>query len=352
MGSRRFVCPKLKQHRRCIARAVRVLNSNPARRKEIMTTPSDNSMSSALPSRGIRVLAVTTLIATVGLIVLGSAVRVTDSGMGCRGWPLCSGSIGPMSSFHPLMEQAHRFLASLVTVLIIALALSVWRAGDSARHLRMPTLASVGVIAVQIVLGAVTVLTTNAPYTVALHLLTATLFLGVVSVTAVTSFIPPDRSWSLWRGPGRFAWVTVAVLYAVVISGSVVVNAGAQAACKSWPVCVTSPMATGLLIVQMVHRSIVLVGSVLVVAYMATLLRSSTSEKVERLLAVIGLVLLALQVTVGALSAIETSHTELADVHLALASALWAVVVMVVALRARERRVASEDEPRSITLVG
>jgi len=317
-----------------------------------MTTPSDDQTSSVLPSRWIRALAVTTLIATVGLIVLGSAVRVTDSGMGCKGWPLCSGSVGPISKFHPLMEQSHRFLASLVTMLIIALALSVWRAGDSARHLRMPAWASVGVIAVQIVLGAVTVLTANAPYTVALHLLTATIFLGVVSVVAVASFIPSNRSWSLWHGPGRFAWATVVALYAVVISGSVVVNAGAQAACKSWPVCITSPMATGLLIVQMAHRSIVLIGSVLVVAYLVTLLRSSTSDKIERTLAVIGLVLLVLQITVGALSAIETSHTEFADVHLALASVLWAVVVMVVALRARGRQPALQGEPRSISLVG
>lgn len=313
--------------------------------------PANDLKSAALPSRWIRALAVTTLTATFGLIVLGSAVRVTDSGMGCKGWPLCSGSVGPISRFHPLMEQSHRFLASLVTVLIVALALSVWRAGNSARHLRMPAWASVGVIVVQIVLGAVTVLTTNAPYTVALHLLTATLFLGVVSVTAVASFIPSDRSWSLWRSPGRFAWATVAVLYAVVISGSVVVNAGAQAACKSWPVCLTSPLATGLLVVQMTHRSIVLIGSVLVVAYLVTLLRTTNSERAERRLAVVGLVLLALQIAVGELSAIETSHTEFADVHLALASALWAVVVAVVALRARERQTRQQGELRSITLV-
>lgn len=316
-----------------------------------MTTAIEDFKGSMVPSRWIRGLAVATLAATFGLIVLGSAVRVTDSGMGCKGWPLCSGLVGPISKFHPLMEQSHRFLASLVTILIVALAFSVWRAGGSARHLRVPALASVGVIAVQIVLGAVTVLTTNAPFTVALHLLTATLFLGVVTVTAVASFIPSDRSWSLWRGPGRLAWTTVAVLYVVVISGSVVVNAGAQAACKSWPVCFTSPVATGLLVVQMTHRSIVLIGSVLVVAYLVTLLRSSSIERLEHHLAIIGLVLLALQVAGGALSAIETSHTEFADVHLAFASALWAVVVAVVALRSRERRTTSQGVSRSTTLV-
>ena len=290
----------------------------------------------------IRGLSLATLVATFGLIVLGSAVRVTNSGMGCRGWPLCSGEVGPISKFHPLMEQSHRFLASIVTVLIIVLVIAVLRAGTAARHVRGPSLASAGVIVIQIVLGAITVLTNNAPVTVALHLLVATLFLGVVTVNAVASFIAPDRSWSLLHGPGRLAWAAVGALYLVVISGSIVVNAGAQAACTSWPVCLSSPAATGLVAIQMVHRSIVLIGSVLVVAFLVSRLRSQGGVGVERSLSIGGLGLLAAQIVVGALSALKSSHTEIADVHLAFAAALWGVVVAVFALSARERRLKAE----------
>jgi heme A synthase len=235
------------------------------------------------------------------------------------------------------MEQSHRYLASIVTVLILVLAVTVLRAGASARHVRAPALASVGVIVVQIVLGAVTVLTNNAPVTVALHLLVATLFLGVVTVCAVASFISPDRRWSLMHGPSRLGWTAVGALYLVFISGSIVVNAGAQAACKSWPVCLSSPVATGLLAIQLVHRSMVLIGSLLVVAFLTSLLRSKGVDGVERSLAIGGLGLLAAQIAVGALSAIETSHTEFADVHLAFGAALWGVVVAVFALTARGR---------------
>jgi heme A synthase len=287
--------------------------------------------------RTIRALAVATLVATFALIVLGSAVRVTDSGMGCKGWPLCSGVVGPIDHFHPLMEQSHRFLASLVTILIVALALSAWRGGTATRHLRGPATASLGVIVVQIVLGAVTVLTTNAPVTVALHLLVATLFLGVVTVSAVASFVEPERAWS-WRvGVDTRARVATLALYLVVISGSVVVNAGAQAACTWWPACLTSRAATGLLVVQMTHRAIVLVGTVLVTWYLLGVRRDAAADVPERRLTVSGLTLLALQVLVGAFSAIAPSHTELADVHLGLASALWSAVVALVALRARGR---------------
>jgi heme A synthase len=294
--------------------------------------------------RWIRVIAVATLVATLGLLVLGSAVRVTNSGMGCNGWPLCSGEVGPISHFHPLMEQSHRFLASFVTVLIVVLAFLTLRAGALTRHVRGPALASVGVIAVQIVLGAITVVTNNAPVTVALHLLVATLFLAVVTVTAVASFIEPERSWSLLHRPGRLAWAAVGGLYLVVISGSIVVNAGAQSACASWPACFSSPAAMGLVVIQLVHRSMVLVGSLLVVVFLVSVWRKEGAGRIERQLSLFALALLAAQIVVGALSALYSSHTEFADVHLALASALWGAVVAVFALSARKRTL---QEPSS-----
>ena len=285
----------------------------------------------------IRFLAVATWGATLGLIVLGSAVRVTDSGMGCKGWPLCTGSQGSVASFHPLMEESHRFLASIVTVLIVALAWSA-RRHPRAAHLRRPSLVAVGVIAVQVVLGAVTVFANNAPFTVALHLMTATLFLAVTSFVAVVAFVSAESGRSWLRGPSALAWAALIGLYLVIISGSIVVNAGAQSACASWPVCLHSPVATGLLVVQMIHRTLVLIGSVLVVVFLVSVRRSPHRGGVESSLAISGLVLLAVQVLAGALSAIWSSHSELADVHLAVASLLWSCVVAVVTLNAGARR--------------
>ncbi len=295
----------------------------------------------------VRGLSVATLVATYLLLVLGSTVRVTNSGMGCQGWPLCSGQLSPISHFHPLMEQSHRFLATLVTILIVVLAIVVVRAGPSARHVRAPALASVGLIVVQTVLGAVTVVTNNAPVTVALHLLVAALFLGVVTVAAVTSFIEPGRTWSLLHGPGRLAWAGVGALYLVVISGSVVVDGGAQSACQSWPLCSSSKASLGLVAIQVVHRSMVLIGSVLIIAYLVTVVRSAAVRGAQRKLAAFALILLGLQIAVGALSALDSARAGTADVHLALASALWSVVVAVFTLDSRGAPidVESSDHP-------
>jgi len=278
---------------------------------------------------------VTTLVATYLLIVLGSTVRVTNSGMGCPGWPLCYGQIGPLDQIHSLLEQSHRYLASVVTLLVIALALSAWRAGPAARHVRPPAFVAAGTIAVQIVLGAVTVVTHNSPPTVALHLAVALIFLAVATLAAVASFVPAEVSWAPLRPARPMAWAAVGGLFLVMISGSLVVNGNAEAACKSWPLCLGSRAAGGLVALQLAHRAVVLVGAGLVAMYLVTgLLRpSSPGPETHRErpgrdpLRVTGLGLLVGEVAAGAVTALLGAPEAAEDVHLAIAAALWAVVV-------------------------
>ena len=73
--------------------------------------------------------------------------------MGCPAWPLCEGKLGPLQEFHALMEQTHRYLAALVTVLVLATALLAWRNRSRSAAIR-PALFTVAVIVVQIGLGA------------------------------------------------------------------------------------------------------------------------------------------------------------------------------------------------------
>lgn len=299
--------------------------------------------------RWIQALSLAAVLATYLLILLGSTVRVSNSGMGCPSWPLCAGQVGPILRFHPLMEQSHRYLASIVTVLIVVLAALAWRSGPKARSVRAPALMSVGVIAVQIVLGAVTVITNNAPVTVAMHLVVALMFLGIVTVTAVASLVAPERPWCLRRQPGRLAWIAIAGLFLLLISGSLVVDGGAQSACESWPACFGSRAPGALVGLQLAHRSMVVVGGSLVVVYLVTLLRKEGVCRAQRVLALSGLLLLVVQAIVGAFDATLGAPAALADAHLALASALWAVLIAVAALSARGTQIdgvffGSDDE--------
>src|SRR5215216_6721485 len=70
-----------------------------------------------------------TILATFALIVIGGVVRVSDSGLGCgpegagtKGWPLCGGRVLPFLQEHQIIEFSHRVAATVVVVLIAALA--------------------------------------------------------------------------------------------------------------------------------------------------------------------------------------------------------------------------------------
>ncbi len=282
--------------------------------------------------RLLRTLAIVTLVATYALLALGSTVRVTESGMGCPGWPLCYGQVGPIDHFHTLLEQIHRYLTAAVTVGVLAVALQAWRLRPH-RALR-PAISAVAVLAVQIVLGAVTVVTHNAPVTVALHLAGALLLLAATTVTAVASSVASRPAAHGPRRPARLAWSAVVATFALLVSGSIVVDGGASAACPSWPWCVPRRgVADPLVAIALVHRGVALVAVGLLVALaVGTLLRrrGRTPGSVGLAWSLLGLC--AAQVAAGAVTAELAAPPAAQDVHLGLAAALWVCAVALVAV--------------------
>lgn len=129
-----------------------------------------------------------TLVLTFCLIVLGAYVRLSNAGLGCPDWPGCYGHIGVPDATHEVAaaeaayperpveapkawkEMVHRYLAGIVGLLIGGLAVLAWR--DRSRSLpRTLTLATVGVVIVQIVFGALTVTLKVKPIIVTTHLM-------------------------------------------------------------------------------------------------------------------------------------------------------------------------------------
>ena len=73
-----------------------------------------------------RIVAVSSLIAALGQVTLGGVVRVTESGLGCPDWPLCHGGIIPPFELSTLIEYAHRLSASVLGLIVLALAALAW----------------------------------------------------------------------------------------------------------------------------------------------------------------------------------------------------------------------------------
>jgi len=297
-------------------------------------------------------LAVSSALSAYALIIFGSHVRVTESGMGCPDWPLCDGQIGPIYEFHALMEQTHRYLAAVVTVLVLAtalLALRDWSRSRSqsqssfqtpshaqslsATHASWaalrPALFTVGVIVAQIALGALTVMTGNAAPTVAAHLLAGLAMLGGATVTAVCALVPRRA-----RPDGRLAmvgWVANGVATVLFLTGSLVINAQAEQACASFPLC--PPDQPGALVwLHLLHRGIAVLAAIALLAFATHAWRRWSVIRGARVLAATLATLVVATATLGIVSALLFAPPNVQDLHTAGAAAVLATSVALAAL--------------------
>src|SRR5688572_16091028 len=103
------------------------------------------------------------------LMVIGGVVRITESGLGCPDWPLCYGKVIPPFELTALIEYTHRSVALIGGLLVIAVAVMAWRHYREDRWVSVPALAVIALLAIQIPLGAVVVITELRPVLVAIH---------------------------------------------------------------------------------------------------------------------------------------------------------------------------------------
>jgi len=277
------------------------------------------------------------------LIILGAIVRITGSGMGCGDhWPLCNGKLLPPLDLPTLIEYGHRLAAALVSVLVSGLAAYAWwlrrRAGSGEQY--VPSRAAyvaLGLLGVQVLLGAVTVKLELPPWTVILHLGTAMLLLATLIVAArgprpmVSS--SPQGPHPLTPSPrrgegGRAARVGVVALgFVTVLLGALTANLGAASACLGFPLCNGQIVPDGnyLQYIQWTHR---------LLAY--TLFGYSVwwawRTRARAAWGVVALV--TLQVAVAAAMVLLGLPRLLQALHVALGAAVWAGIVITAAERA------------------
>jgi heme a synthase len=257
-------------------------------------------------TRRYTLLAWTAAAATYLLIVLGAVVRITGSGMGCGDhWPLCNGHVfPPLSDIGTVIEWSHRLLASVVSILVAALALYAWRS-------RVPGKApyvALGLLIPQVLLGAIAVKTGLTPAIVVLHLAAAMLLLATLLIAARAHPLSPSP--------------ILALAFVTVLFGALTANLGAAAACTGFPLCNGQvwPSVGGLAVVHWTHRLLAysLAASVLTVA-VKTKTRGAWG---------VGLLVLV-QVAVGAATVLLGLPPELQAAHVAVGAAVWAGLVLV-----------------------
>ncbi|CUR57372.1 cytochrome oxidase assembly protein [metagenome] len=182
-------------------------------------------VSSVSPSPWLQRLAWANLVANIGIVLTGGAVRLTGSGLGCPTWPSCTEeSLVPHQALgiNGAIEFGNRMLTFVLTAVAVACFVVALRSGE-----RLATRLSAGIalgIPAQAVIGGITVLTDLNPWIVAFHLLVSMAMIGLcVWLVATVRGGPVDRTPAATR---RLAWLIFAVGWVVLYLGTVVTGSG------------------------------------------------------------------------------------------------------------------------------
>jgi cytochrome c oxidase assembly protein subunit 15 len=179
----------------------------------------DRSGATGVDDRMLRRVATTTTILVYCQIIVGATMRHTGAGLAIPDFPLMFGHLVPDHwSSAIAIHFAHRVGAAIVSVAVAATVAHVWYHHPQRKELTRPAALIVGLVATQVTLGALTVLTRRDVTINSLHVVCGALVL-------TTSLVITLRAWR-----AKFEPVTVrAVKGAAAREGTDVRLSGARA---------------------------------------------------------------------------------------------------------------------------
>ncbi len=284
--------------------------------------------------RALHRFAIAVVGATLLLIFVGGLVTSTGSGLAVPDWPLSFGQVFPRMVGGVLYEHGHRLLAGSVGLATLVLAITVWLV-EPRRSVRFVASAALGTVVAQGLLGGLTVLLLLPPAVSVAHACLAQAFLCLtVALAALTN---PE-----WEHPrplhdhgapslALLTRITAGAVYVQLILGAVVRHTGAGLAIRDFP------LAFGRLVPPFEHPGVAMhfahrVGAGVVLTLVVwTAIAARTRLPTERRLgrpALAAAALVALQVTLGALTVWTQKAVLPTTAHVAVGAALLATTFL------------------------
>ena len=282
-------------------------------------------------SRRAQLILAWAVVVTQALIaVTGSVVRVTGSGLACTTWPECHpGSMVPTehpeyADLNQWIEFGNRLFTGVVGLIALAAFVAAYlERPRRTRYFKLAMAMPVGV-AVQAVLGGITVRLDLLWWTVAVHFLASAVmvWLAVLLVYAVNEQDGPARP----IGPpalGRTLQAAAALLVALLIAGTMVTGAGPHAGDAQTP-----RLAVPLETMAHVHAAF-LYAFFAVLLVVAVMLRQARSARLWKHYAVVVVLVLAqgalgfTQFALGVPELLVSLHVLGAMAVIAATAALW-----------------------------
>lgn len=260
-------------------------------------------------TRALHRFAMLAVSATFCLIFVGGLVTSTGSALAVPDWPLAFGKLIPAWQGGIRFEFGHRVVAGFVVILTLILmswALIV----EKRRWVRNTALAAFGLIIVQAILGGITVLF-ELPLAIAVtHAATAQAFFCVMVSIAI--FTNPRWQQTFRRNEpsagipiAKLAGITTAAVYVQILIGALMRHLGAGLAIPDFPLSfgqIVPPYWNEFIIVNFAHRMGAVVVSAMIIWTVARVLTAYRDEAQLRRPALGLILLLILQITLGALT--------------------------------------------------
>jgi len=278
------------------------------------------------------------------LIVIGALVRAHGAGLSCPDWPLCHGQLVPDFDARIALEWGHRLFAGTLSLGVAALGFALLR--RRALRARFGRLVGViaGLLAVQVVLGGLTVLLGLAPWTVTAHLVIGNSFalsLAWLARDALDAGRGVERASHSFST--RLAWLACGLVALQMVLGGIVASHFAGLACSTFPLCngdSLAPTLHGPVGLHVLHR---LNGYAVALAFAGLTWQLRGTGAAGRL-ARVGLALVLAQVAVGAANVLLRLPVEITALH----SALAAGIVLTTGMLARESLAATRTVRDSV----
>lgn len=308
-----------------------------------MSTPSNSTTADATAgpesiTRAHCLLLLAASATTYLAITMGGVVCVTGSGYGCPDWPLCYGKLIPPMRLDAVIEYSHRLTAMLTSPFVIAAAVVGWLRSRSMRWVSWPPVLAVPCLFAVAVFGALVVLRGLSPGWAAVDLSLALMVLALMLTASVVAVgrrrrpSLPDRL-SLGGSYSRLSLATLVAVFIVLVSGVLVAESGSLVRCLGWPLHteLVAPDSSGGW-PWTARRAITVVASLLVIAVVVQAWRTQR-EQVAVLWAATSVgALFVAGWGVGWLLVACDSAVPLLVVHVVLAAALWASIVVLAVL--------------------
>jgi heme a synthase len=277
------------------------------------------------------------LVYNVAVILWGAVVRATGSGAGCGAhWPLCDGAVIPRSPrLDTLIELSHRLSSGLALILVVALAVWVFRARPAGHPARRGAVASVLLILAEAGVGAGLVLfrlvagneSMARALFMAAHLLNTFLLLAALTLTAHGLTRLPGR---LERRGAATVWLALGLVSVALAgaSGAVAALGDTLFPARSWAEALAQDLSpTGHLLVRLrlLHPAFALASGLLLL-YAAWRLAEGRSPEARGWSRWV-IMLAPLQLGAGVLNVLLLAPVWLQVFHLLLADLLWISLV-------------------------